>query len=375
MAGRVIVHVIAKVLSMRRTKNQCPNCNAEVAPNYRFCLLCGSELPESDDESVDFDPEPEMNVASAAPEKKGWGRKQKADPVPAEHAETSPEPAKSSKRGWGRKKQAAPEPPAPAYSAYGYTAPPEPASSGKKGWGRKKKKTEQSSPMISSNYTFMPPTQQIKKKKKDSSGFLQFILFVLLLGGAAFGGMWLWNDNQTDAANKITWEEVQALDYQGIWDKLNQNSEMAIPVGVPADAVAARFVSLGDDGTISVKVDDAVMHVRLAGVPMGFVDQCLGDQAVARLNRILVVDEVVFVSLDGQGTLGSAGDETQPVYLWRKDPASGKVRYANEELLASGEVDYTEVFMDHSDPGVDLGRAWLRAQQKQRGRYAPGACY
>lgn len=228
--------------------------------------------------------------------------------------------------------------------------------------------------MISSTYSFMPPPQPRRKKSSWVGGFFQLILFVAILGGAAIGGMFYWNDQQTNAANKITWAEVQALDYEGIWNKLNR-SEFVRPVGVPTDAVAARFVQMNDNGTITIRIDSEEMDVHLAGVPTDFGNQCLGDKALARLSRILEPDVVVFVAHDGQGTLSDASDDVPPVYLWRWDNASNKLRYANSELIASGEVDYLEVNLDGSPAGVDLGRAWLRAQEKERGRYAPGACY
>ena len=83
---------------------------------------------------------------------------------------------------------------------------------------------------------------------------------------------------------------------------------------------------------------------------------------------------MVYVLLDGKGRLGTKSDTPQAVYIWRMDIDGGKLRFVNQELIASGEAEFIPVILSEHEAGVSLSRAGQRAQDKQRGRYAEGAC-
>jgi hypothetical protein len=147
------------------------------------------------------------------------------------------------------------------------------------------------------------------------------------------------------------------------------------PEGVVANASEARVASVADDGLIRLRIDGQEIDVYLAGTSSGFVTQCLGDKALARVRRILVDESIVFVALDGRGEVSpSPKVATQSVYLWQYNPGTGKVRFVNQELLGGGEVAYTNVKLKDSEPGKALAAANERAKDKERGRYEPGAC-
>ena len=290
-------------MTMRRSRNECPNCKAVVAPNYRFCLACGAELPES-------------VIQADIPE---------------------PEPAPVTKKSRGRKRDAKPAADAPTVQ-----------------------------------FPYLQDTAP--QTTKRSSGRLRSLLLLLVLVGGAVGGMLYWNEHQTDAAQKITWDEISALDYMSIWEKL-ERSRQGRPEGVPPTSIETRAVGVADDGTIMLSLDGAEFPVQLAGVPADFAFQCLGEKALKRLNKVFPEDAVVYVLLDGKGRLKSTSSGgLQSVYLWGVESDSGKVRYANEELIASGESEFEAVTLRASDAGKDLSSALKRAQTKERGRYQPGAC-
>jgi hypothetical protein len=92
---------------------------------------------------------------------------------------------------------------------------------------------------------------------------------------------------------------------------------------------------------------------------------------------VLPKGAVVYVLLDGEERLGAtsaAGPHPQFVYLWRVDVEANKARYTNEEVIASGEAEFVPVTLSDHPAVQKLERASQRASEKQRGRYAPGAC-
>jgi hypothetical protein len=250
-----------------------------------------------------------------------------------------------------------------------------PEAKGKR--GQKKPADKSISQMISSDFTYIQqPAEVAAVPKSRSSGGLRVILMLLILVTGAIGGMIYWNENQTNAEDKITWEQISDLDYAGVWDRISNSSGTAgaYPKGVPSRAVESTVEGIAEDGTISVSIDGEMRTVRLAGIPQNFAEQCFGDKALARIGRVLAEDAVVYVAHDGPGKISSSPESVPAVYIWREDPKSGKVRYINEELIASGETDLVAVTLATSDPGVDLTRALERAKAKQRGRFGPAVC-
>jgi hypothetical protein len=96
---------------------------------------------------------------------------------------------------------------------------------------------------------------------------------------------------------------------------------------------------------------------------------------MARIDRVLTEDAEIYVAHDGAGAITASDEPMPPVFIWREDPNTGKIRYLNQELIASGETDFDDVRSEASDSGAALYSAWMRAQQKQRGRFEAGACY
>jgi len=299
---------------MRRNRNQCPNCNAEIGPNYQFCLACGAELNPAD--------------------------------LPEPEAEFSPEPAP------------VPEP--------------------KKKRGRKEK-TLKVHPVAGVPYSYAEAAaqfeaSQLESRKRQSGGRLRFLLVLLLLVSGAVGGMMYLNEHPSTASDHISWTAITELDFANVW--IDSNDELAaLREKLPAGAVEARANGVADDGMVNLQVDGKDIVVRLAGVPETFAAQCLGDKAIGRLNRVLPNGAVVYVLVDGEGRLNAKSNGAPPaVYLWMVDSDAGRVRYANYELISSGEAEFTEVTLGSSEAGQDLRRASERAQGKQRGRYGSGAC-
>jgi hypothetical protein len=298
---------------MRRNRDQCPNCSADVGPNYQFCLACGTELNLSD--LPDPEPEPTPQAAPAPVKKqKRKDKRLKVTPVPG-----------------------VPYSYAEAAAAY--------------------------------------EVSQSESRKKRSSGRLRLVLMLAILVGGAVGAMMYWNEHPSSASGRISWTAVTEFDFANIWIDNTDEAMAALRKNIPAAAIEAQANGVADDGMVSLQVDGKNVVVRLAGVPETFAAQCLGDKAISRLNRVLPSGAVVFVMVDGEGRLGVNNAEAPPaVYLWMVDPDAGRVRYANQELISSGEAEFAEVTLSTGEVGEDLRRASARAQEKQRGRYKAGSC-
>jgi hypothetical protein len=308
---------------MARSQNQCPVCKAEAGPGYRYCLACGAEL-NPDAAYVEPQPEPEA-VAEPKPDKKKWGRKKQAEPV-------------------------APAPSSP--EAYSYSYASFAAIEG-------------------------PPEVNPRAKKRSGGRLRGFLLFLILVGGAV-GGMMYWNEHPTIAEGRIpgriSWEAVRDGDFGNAWISTEESTKQELLAQVPSGAVEAKVTSVGTDGLVTIQLRSRDVPVRLAGVPVDFSAQCLGDKGIGRVGRALPEGALVYVLLDGEGRLSAKADAPQPVYIWRMDIEGKKLRFVNQELIASGEAEYVPVTLSDQDPGASLGRAGQRAQDKQRGRYAEGAC-
>ena len=306
---------------MARSLNQCPACKAEAGPGYRYCLACGAEL---NPDAVYVEPEPDPEPVPE-PEKKKRGRKQKAEP--AAPAPTSPE-------------------------AYSYSYASYAAIEG-------------------------PPEVNPRAKKRSAGRLRGFLLFLILVGGAV-GAMFYWNEHPTIAEGRIpgriSWEAVRDGDFGNAWISTEEAKKQELLAQVPSGAVEGTVTSVGEDGLVTIQFRSRDVTVRLAGVPVDFSAQCLGDKGVGRVGRALPDGAVVYVMLDGEGKLSTKADSPQPVFIWSMDLDGGKLHYVNQELIASGEAEFVPVTLSNHDAGVGLSRAGQRAQDKQRGRYAEGAC-
>jgi hypothetical protein len=306
---------------MARFQKQCPNCKAETGPNYRFCLACGAELRSEADL-----PQPE--------------------PVPA------PKPARKNRKSNEPAAFEAAQPPS-AYS-YSFGAPP----------------PTEATPLA----VIDPPT----KVGKKSGSRMRLLLLLLLLVVGAIGGMMYWNDHPSNASGGVNWTALTEFDFANVWNKPEGTAEAANkdPMAtIPADAVEARAIAVADDGLITIRYKGKDIKARLAGVPVDFSEQCLGGKGVGRLQRVLPKGAVIYVLLDGDGRLGAASsDGPQQVYLWRVDAEANKVRYANQELIASGEAALAPVVSSDHSAAQALEQASVRAIEKQKGRFGSGAC-
>jgi hypothetical protein len=217
--------------------------------------------------------------------------------------------------------------------------------------------------------------------KKKSGGRLRLLLVLLLLVAGGVGGMTYWNEHPSSASGRVNWNALTEFDFANIWtttDGAPEGSANIDPLAaIPDGAVEARAIAVADDGLITVRYKGKDVGIRLAGVPVDFAAQCLGAKGVARLERVLPKGAVIYVLLDGEDRLGvAAGDGPHPqlVYLWRVDDAAGKIRYLNEEVVAGGEAEFVPVTLADHPAARKLERASLRAIDKQKGRFAPGAC-
>jgi hypothetical protein len=300
---------------MRRNRSsaKCPKCQAKIEPGYRFCLVCGA--------SLEFQPQP------------------------AQQPKEAKAPAEPRSKRAGKKSPEAPI-----------------------------------SQMIASDFTYIRPDESAGHAKSNRSGKSsrwRALLVLLILVAGAIGGTTYWNQNHTKAEDKITWERISTYDYAGVWDRISDRSGKAGSdlKGIPGGAVKATVASIAEDGTIAIVLDGDRQTVRLAGIPEDFAGLCLGDRAMARIDRVLTEDAEIYVAHDGAGAITASDEPMPPVFIWREDPNTGKIRYLNQELIASGETDFDDVRSEASDSGAALYSAWMRAQQKQRGRFEAGACY
>ena len=217
-----------------------------------------------------------------------------------------------------------------------------------------------------------------RSKRRRSGGFLRFLLVLLVLVGGAVGGMMYWNEHPSNAEDQITWESISEFDFSRVtelWEGKEAEIAPDLLAAIPDGAVEARAIGVAQDGAVMLSVDGEDVIVMLAGVPFDFTEQCLGDKGLARLRRILPEDAVVYMlpdsaSPDSMG--GGVGPQT--AYVWSVDADAQRVRYANQELLSSGEAEFMPVMLGSTDAGRQLSQAAERAQQKGRGRYEAGAC-
>jgi hypothetical protein len=277
--------------------------------------------------------------------------------MPPPRPEPEPEPKEDKKKR--KSKEPTPVAPAPLASpesySYSYSSPPPTAAT----------------PMAVAD-------AQDGNGKNTSGGRLRLLLVLLLLVAGGIGGMMYWNEHPSSAGDRVNWDALTALDFSNVWNPADGASEAGTKkdpmADIPADAVEARAFSVADDGLITIRYKGKNTVVRLAGIPADFADQCLGAKGVARLERILPKGGVIYVLLDGEGRLGVASDGPQQVYVWGIDADANKVRYANQELVVSGEAAFAPVTRSDHPAAQELERASVRATDKQKGRVADGAC-
>ncbi|HET7056837.1 MAG TPA: hypothetical protein VFI12_10265 [Thermomicrobiales bacterium] len=217
--------------------------------------------------------------------------------------------------------------------------------------------------------------------KNKSGGRLRLLLVLLLLLAGGVSGMMYWNEHPSSASGRVNWDALTEFDFANVWNPTDDATEAGtdsdLMAQIPEGAVQARAISVAEDGLITIRYKGKNTDVRLAGVPADFADQCLGAKGVARLDRILPKGAVIYVLLDGEERLGATeadGPHPQFVYLWRVDADANKVRYANQELVVSGEAELAPVTRFDHPAAQQLEQASMRATEKQKGRFGSGAC-
>lgn len=214
--------------------------------------------------------------------------------------------------------------------------------------------------------------------KGRSSRRLRVLLVLLIVVAGGIGATTYWNARSSSAADGFSWETISEFDFSlisNVWNGEDGPAEPDLLAAVPPGAIEARAIAVAEDGAVTLRVNGKDVPVRLAGVPPDFADQCLGEKAVSRLNRLLPRGAVVYALLDGRGRIGSSdANGPQMIYLWALDAEANRMRFANQELISSGEAEFVAVTVNSTDAGKELGRASKRAQAKQRGRYEPGSC-
>jgi hypothetical protein len=302
---------------MRLKREQlCPHCQAPVESAYRFCLACGEELP--------------LPNGRATP------------PEPVEIAKASD----ANRTCW--QCQASLDGSLPTCPNCGAAL------------NRSRKETKQPKEKRAE------PTHAPARRSWLKVATVLLIILALVGGGALMLAPKADEDGGLLSFSGITVPRIFGDDDAAAGEK---------PAGVAANASEARVIDVGDDGQVRLRIGTNEFEVALAGTSPSFVRQCLGEKALARVRRILIAESIVYVAPDGSGTLTPSGQiATQSAYIWHYDPGSGKVRFANQELLGGGEAAYKAVKMAESEAGKALAAASERAKVKERGRYAPGAC-
>ena len=311
----------------QKRENVCPKCKAPVEPSYLFCLACGEELPAPPEGARP--PEPVESPRKAEAARTCWQCHAKLDSYP---------------------------PTCPTCGADLISSRDEAKPS------RRKKQPKQEK---------VKPVRAAKRRSGLRAVTVLLLLVVLGGAGAVMLGPQL---GLTEGEEGLSWSSLSGITIPRIFgdDGVTAGDK---PKGVAPDATEAQVDSVADDGLIRLRIDGQVIDVYLAGTSPSFVTQCMGNKALARVRRILVEESIVFVALDGAGAVSSSPKvATQRVYLWQYDPETGKVRFLNQELLVSGEVEYSKVKLKDSEPGMALIAADERAKVKERGRYQPGAC-
>ena len=304
---------------MRSKREQrCPHCQASIESTYRFCLACGEELPQpkavypSTEQAIPRAPDGTF---------KCWQCKTERD-------------------------------------AFSPTCP----TCG----------TEFSKPPDATITTGSGEPNRILGKRSLMRTLVFLLCGIALLGAGALvvtsRGEWTGNESG------LSWSSFAYIPIPRLFGD-DGTTAGDKPKGVVANASEARVVDVADDGLIRVRIEGNEIEVNLAGASPGFVTQCLGETALARVRRILVDDAIVFVALDGKGEVNTSGRVAiQRVYIWQYDPTTGKVRFVNQELVGGGEVALKQVKLADSELGMALAAANERAREKERGRYEAGAC-
>ncbi len=312
---------------MRKKSNLCPNCKVSTEPTWKFCLACGEVLIE-DVVEVEFDP-----------------------------SYVSPRQEKAYKKGKVRC------------------------------WQCNEKLKEHTPACPTCGADLLNPKDAVKKfesvEPKGVIGNLPMwmILAFALMGVVTLAGLgysMYMGGNKSEASENaenggFKLPSLPDIDFGSLFGDSEQASP--VPDGIPSAAVEGRAISVSDDGLIVVRINGHDIDVRLAGVPEDFASECQGDKGLARVKRILSTGAVVYLHLDQVGRLVTNEDyDTQSVYIWEEDPGTGKVRFVNEEVLAGGEAGIVTPVLTDFEPAADLIAAAQRAKDKERGRFAPGAC-
>ena len=304
---------------MRQSRLRCQSCQTEIEPSWQFCLSCGEPV----DASL---------------------------PTPEEVEETRKREAKAYQSGKVRC------------------------------WQCKTKLREPSPACPGCGADLLNPRSAPVKQVKNADGTMthlspvmlgsMLLAALVLIGG--FGAVMYRNGDRSSAheKNHLSLPHISLPSFLGGDDE----QALVLPDGVQGDATAATVVSIADDGLIVVKVGSKQLNLRLAGIQTNFAGDCGGDKGLARLRRIAPDGSSVYLAADSAAGIVLHGTaKPQMVYLWAVD-SSGKLRFANQEILAAGEGAITALTLEETSLAADLTAASERAVANKRGRYADGAC-
>lgn len=306
---------------MRKNRNLCPNCKVATEPGWHFCLACGQVLIEEVDETP---PDPRV---------------------------LTPRQEKAYRKGKVR-----------CWQCNGKLREPSPAC-----------------PSCGADL-LSPRVSRPKVENAEPTGMISNLPLPMLIAFALMAALtvasmgYLLSGTNSSRASDGDGFPLSDLPSR-ILGSLFEDDEPFVPDEVPGNAIEGRTMSVSDDGIVLVRVEGHDVDVRLAGISLDFSADCQGDKGLNRMNRILTEGSVVYVLLDNLARLSVRGNaETQSVYIWHYDPETKEVRYVNRELVAGGEAELQPTVLTDIPAAADLIAASARAQEKQRGRYAPGAC-
>lgn len=310
---------------MRKKANHCPACKSQIEPGWKFCLACGEILHE---EAIE----------------------QPADPLAL-----TPRQEKAYRKGKIRC------------------------------WQCNEKLNHPSPACPKCGADLLNPrragaTSDIKDPGGSLSNLpLPVLVLFILMGVAVIGGVGflMSASNQSGASENAEGFQMPSLPDISLDSIFGDDHAAAVevPAGIDVKATEGRAITVDDSGAITVRIDGKDVNVRLAGVSDKFVDDCRGGKALARIRRILTEGAVVWVYLDGNGPIEvKSGLAEQSVYIWQVDPATDKIRFVNQEVIASGDAELQATVLTDQAPAPELVSAAERAKEKERGRFAEGAC-
>lgn len=308
---------------MRMRKRQCPQCQSPTEAGYRYCLACGLELP--------------------------------AETAPAEEIEkTARADARAYRTGKIRcwqcdAKLAQPSPACPTCGADLV-------------YPRRSRTTPDQKP---------PDGKRVRLSRPRIA--IVVLVTVLVLSGLTFLVVHTGFQSGARENELVSLPGLVDPDVAG-GDEATRDGVEA-PAGIPEGALEVVALAVNANGTIQARVQGQEITLSLVGVADEFVSACLGEIALARLKRIVPPGSTLFILPDREGNIDPKNDiGLQPVYLWSYDAETTRIRFANEEMIASGEVEFPGVDLIDSGPAKNLTSAAARAKDNFRGRYEADAC-